>query len=162
MFVFSDILFYICKCIKNIYTMKMYRTADNKLIPILPDHVRTAGGNFKGVCVSACLSYFGIAPDQYRFTSSKKTGIHCYLNILRRFGWSVRSRKSTLIKGTKTVASVSKAIRAYKDYVEDTMYLVHVSGHVLLMNSQGKVVVDTAPRKVDRRRVFTVTAVFKD
>jgi hypothetical protein len=123
-----------------------YQTADNKLVPRLVKHVNTKGGNFKGVCVSACLGYFNIHPDQYKFTWSKRTGNNHHA-ILRRFGWSVRSRKSSLLKA---------------DYTEDTMYLIHVMGHVLLLNSNGQTVVDTSPRKVDRRKVYNVVAIFKD
>jgi hypothetical protein len=42
------------------------------------------------------------------------------------------------------------------------MYLLHVMGHVLLLNSKGETVVDTAPRKVDRRKVYNVVAIFKN
>jgi len=136
------------------------KTADNKTIQRLAKHVRTDGGNFKGVCVSACLSYFGIQPDQYKYTWSKRVGNNHHA-ILRRFGWAVRSRKSTLLKGTKTVGSVRRAIAAYEDYTPDMMYMVHVSAHVLLLNSKGETVVDTSPRKVDRRRVLNVVAIFK-
>jgi hypothetical protein len=138
-----------------------YQTADNKLVPRLVKHVNTKGGNFKGVCVSACLGYFNIHPDQYKFTWSKRTGNNHHA-ILRRFGWSVRSRKSSLLKGTRTVGSVRKEIASYTDYTEDTMYLIHVMGHVLLLNSNGQTVVDTSPRKVDRRKVYNVVAIFKD
>ena len=138
----------------------VYHTADNKTIQKLSTHVRTKGGNFKGVCVSACLSYFGIQPDQYKFTWSKRTGNNHHA-ILRRFGWAVRSRKSALLKGTKTVGSVRMALSSYEDYTDDVMYLVHVSGHVLLLNASGDTIVDTAPRKVDRRRVYNIVAIFK-
>ena len=39
--------------------------------------------------------------------------------------------------------------------------MVTVRGHVLLMDSDGRVVVDTSPRKADRRTVWSVRAVFK-
>jgi hypothetical protein len=137
-----------------------YKTADDKIITRLSTHVRTKGGNFKGVCVSACLSYFNIQPNQYKYTWSKRAGNN-YHAILRRFGWAVRSRKSALLKGTKTVGSVRMALSSYVDYTDDVMYLVHVKGHVLLLDSCGNTIVDTAPRKVDRRRVYNVVAVFK-
>jgi hypothetical protein len=138
-----------------------YTTKDNKVITKLSNHVTTKGGNFKGICVSACLGYFGIHPTQYKFTWSKRTGNKSTHAILRRFGWSVRSRNSALLKGTKTVGSVRRAIKDYTDYTNDVMYYIQVNGHVLLLNSNGDTVVDTAPRKVDRRRVYNVTAIFK-
>jgi hypothetical protein len=66
------------------------------------------------------------------------------------------------LKGTRTVGSVRKEIASYTDYTEDTMYLIQVMGHVLLLNSNGQTVVDTSPRKVDRRKVYNVVAIFKD
>ena len=74
----------------------------------LSEHVHTPGGNFKGVCVSAVLAFFGIAPNQYRYTWSKKKGNN-YDAILRRFGYAVRSRKSAF-KKAKTVSQLSKLI----------------------------------------------------
>lgn len=74
---------------------------DGKILDILDDHVRTESGNFNGVCVSACLSYLEIKPHQYKYTWSKKLGNKCALNIMRRFGWAVRSRQSTLLKNLK-------------------------------------------------------------
>jgi hypothetical protein len=34
---------------------RKYVASDGKIIQILADHVTTGGGNFNGVCVSACL-----------------------------------------------------------------------------------------------------------
>jgi hypothetical protein len=53
---------------------RKYVASDGKIIQILADHVTTGGGNFNGVCVSACLSYLDIKPNQYKFTWSKRTG----------------------------------------------------------------------------------------
>jgi hypothetical protein len=143
-------------------TTRLYQSNDGKVLTILNEHINTKGGNFKGVCVSACLSYLGIQPHEYKYTSSRKTiGLATINAIMRRFGWAVRSRKSTLLKGTKTVGSVRREIASYEDYSPDTVYLVHVSGHVLLLNAKGETIVDTAPRKVDRRTVYDVKAIFK-
>lgn len=149
-------------CNQNNITMtRTYTSADGKSFQILNDHIRTKGGNFKGVCVSACLGYFGIEPHQYKYTSSKRGGAYNpILGIYRRFGWSVRSRKSTLIKGSKSVGSVRKAIEGYTDYTDNVKYLIHVAGHVLLLDSNGNTIVDTDPRKVDRRKVLNVWAIF--
>jgi len=140
---------------------RMYRTFDNKHIEILSDHIKTGSGNFNGVCVSACLSYLGIKPKDYKFTWSKKTMNSATYNIMRRFGYSVRSRK-TAFKKAKTVSALKKAIKAYVDVCADVYYYVQVSGHVLLIDSSGNVLVDTAPRKRDRRKVVCVKAVFNN
>ena len=138
-----------------------YRTFDGKSIQILADHVRTGGGNFNGVCVSACLSYLGIKPNQYKFTWSKRTGNNAVHGIMRRFGYAVRSRKTAFKKAT-TVSALKKAIKGYTDLSEGVYYYVHVPGHVLLLDSNGNVLVDTDPRQRDRRRVLGVKAVFKE
>ncbi len=138
-----------------------YRTFDGKNIEILADHVRTGGGNFNGVCVSACLSYLGINPNQYKFTWSKRTGNDSALAIMRRFGYAVRSRKTAFKKAT-TVSALKKAIKGYTDLSDNVYYYVHVAGHVLLLDSNGNVLVDTDPRQRDRRRVLGVKAVFKE
>jgi len=137
---------------------RIYDTTDGKKIAILNDHIVTESGNFKGVCVSAVLSYFGITPDQYKYTWSKKVGNN-YHNILRRFGYSVRSRNSVFSKA-KTVSQIKKAIKKYADIYDNVSYMVVVKNHVLLLNSNGQTVVDTSPRKMDRRKVLKVSAVF--
>ena len=139
---------------------RYYRTNDGKVIKILSDHHKTMKGGMKGVCASAVLAYFGVPPTAYSYTSSK-TNVNAYENVLRRFGYSVRSRKSAF-KGATTVSQVSKMIKSYKDYTDDVCYMIHVHGHVLLLNSEGKTVVDTDPRKRDRRKVISVKAVFVD
>lgn len=125
----------------------------------LSEHIRTKGGNFKGVCVSAVLAFFGIAPDQYKYTWSKKRGNN-YDAILRRFGYSVRSRNSAF-KKAKTVGQLRSLVRNYDKHEPCVYYMVSVRGHVLLMDTGGRTVVDTAPRKNDRRSVVKVRAVFK-
>jgi hypothetical protein len=139
---------------------KFYRTNDGKLIKILSNHQYGMKGGMKGVCATAILSYLGVTPDKYSYTSSK-TNVNAYENVLRRFGYSVRSRKSAF-KGAKTVSQVSKVVKSYEDYTPDVYYLIHVDRHVLLLNSDGKTVVDTDPRKRDRRKVISVRAVFVD
>jgi len=136
---------------------RLYQTNDGHQIEILDGHITTRGGNFKGVCVTACLSYMGIKPSEYKFTWSKRTGNNAALAIFRRKGYAVRSRRSALLKRGMSVSKLCKAIKAYD---EDAMYYVQVKEHVLLVNAQGEVVVDTDSRKVDRRRVLNVRAVF--
>ena len=125
----------------------------------LSNHVFTKSGNFKGVCVSAVLLALGIRPDQYKYTWSTKAGNN-YDNILRRFGYNVRSRKSVFKKAT-TVSQVCKLIKKYDKDSRDTYYMISVSSHVLLVASNGNVIVDTASRVRDRRKVLSVRAVFK-
>jgi hypothetical protein len=67
----------------------MNETLQNKT---LTDHIRHNGGS-KTVCVSTCLNFFGIKDNQYHYTSSN-TNRTAYINVLRKFGYSVRSKKS--------------------------------------------------------------------
>ena len=140
---------------------RKYVASDGKIIEILADHVRTDGGNFNGICVSACLSYLDIKPNQYKFTWSKRTGNSAVHSIMRRFGYAVRSRK-TAFKKAKTVSALKKAIKGYTDLSENVCYYVHVNGHALLISANGEVLVDTDPRQRDRRRVLCVKAIFRE
>jgi len=114
--------------------------------------------SFKGVCVSKCLGYLGITPDLYHSTWTKKTGNDATNAILRRFGFAVRSRKSYIAKNS-TVGGIRKSIKKLND-PKDTVYFVTVRGHLLALDRNGKTVIDTAPRKNDRRRVVDIKAVF--
>ena len=105
-------------------------------------------------------AFKGIKPNQYKYTWSKRTGNAVTHNIMRRFGYNVRSRQSAF-KKAKTVSSLKKAIAKYTDHTKNTLYYVHVCGHVLLLDSNGNVLVDTDPRQRDRRQVLNVKAVFK-
>lgn len=140
---------------------RKYIASDGKVLQILADHVKTGGGNFNGVCVSACLSYLDIKPNQYKFTWSKRTGNNAVHSIMRRFGYAVRSRK-TAFKKAKTVSALKKAIASYTDLSADVCYYVHVNGHALLISANGDVLVDTDPRQRDRRKVLCVKAIFKE
>ncbi len=140
---------------------RKYIASDGKVLQILADHVTTGGGNFNGVCVSACLSYLDIKPNDYKFTWSKRTGNSAVHSIMRRFGYAVRSRK-TAFKKAKTVSALKKAIKGYTDLSENVCYYVHVSGHVLLISAIGDVLVDTDPRQRDRRKVLCVKAIFRE
>lgn len=72
----------------------------------------------------------------------------------RTVGWTVRSRKSS-VRG-KTVG----AIRSQLPKLGATYYIVRVDGHVLLLDKDGKTIVDTAPRKKDKRRITHLYGVF--
>jgi len=137
---------------------RIYKAKDGKEIQILVDHVQHGSGNFKGVCVSAVLAYFNITPDQYNTTSSKKN-LRQYENVLRRFGYSVRSRKSVFKKAT-SVGQVRNLINKYSDVSTNVKYMIMVWGHLLLLDSEGNTLVDTSPRKRDRRKIIDIKAVF--
>ena len=113
------------------------------------DHIEYAKGT-KTICVSTVLSFLGISPDDYTYTSSKKNR-YVYEGVLRRNGYSVRSRMSELkLRKGSTMTKVRKALRksdyGSKDYF---MYLGYQKGsaHLILLNGNGKTIIDTAPSK---------------
>jgi hypothetical protein len=73
--------------------------------------------------------------------------------------WSLRSVKTKIgVKaGRTTVGAIRKRIAAKG---EALAYLVHVEGHVLLLDKDGTTSVDTAPVQRDRRKVLRVQGVY--
>ena len=64
------------------------------------------------------------------------------------------------MRGAGTVGAIRSKIRALKD-PDDTLYLVRVEGHVLLLDRAGNTIVDTDRRVRDKRKVLRVHAVWK-
>jgi hypothetical protein len=87
--------------------------------------------------------------------------IHTIADLQRaiRSMWSLRSVKTRLgVKaGRTTVGAIRKRIAAKG---EALAYLVHVEGHVLLLDKDGSTSVDTAPVQRDRRKVLRVQGVY--
>ena len=54
-----------------------------------------------------------------------------------------------------------RAIIAKMDDPSHALYLVIVDGHMLMLDRNGKTIVDTAPRLRDARRVIDIKAVWK-
>lgn len=125
----------------------------------LKNHIIHDSGKQKTVCVTACLTAIGVPVDGFDYTGS----IHSqnYLRILNRFGFSTRSRKSKMPKSL----SIGACRKAIKKLEEDAVYFVIVRGqgycHAMLLDSNGNTVVDTAPRKRDKRAVHSIHAVTK-
>lgn len=87
--------------------------------------------------------------------------IHTIADLQRaiRSMWSLRSVKTKMgVKaGRTTVGAIRKRIAAKG---EALAYLVHVEGHVLLLDRDGTTSVDTAPVQRDRRKVLRVQGVY--
>lgn len=83
--------------------------------------------------------------------------IHTQNDITRaiRTRFSVRSVKSAAKAATVGAAraNVSKIDRA-------VCFVCFVKGHVLLLDHNGKTIVDTAPRKRDRRKILAIYGVY--
>jgi hypothetical protein len=134
----------------------------------MPRHINHASGKAKTVCVTACLTALGIPFDGFQVTGD--LGKPNYLSIANRFGFSTRSRKSKL-PAKPTVGNSRQAIRKMSDGPTD-IYMVVLYGnhygkkrycHLVLMNGEGDVVVDTASSQVkrDHRKIFSIHKVTK-
>ena len=130
---------------------------------VLSDHVKYGKGT-KTVCVSACLSYLGISPDTYSYTSSDRN-IEAYVGVLRRNGYAVRSRATEfkLKKYASTLTEVRTNIKK-SNYGKDDLFLIsgiqRKKAHLMLFNGLGQVIIDTAPSM--RWKVRSVKQVFKN
>ena len=121
------------------------------------EHIRHRSGRMKTVCTSAVLAHFGISPDRYHYSHSSET----VTNVLRRNRWAVRSRKSALKVGRgkpQSVGQVRASIRKL-NAPNSARFYVSVRGHAMLLDNEGRTIVDTAPRKRDRRPVLNVSIV---
>lgn len=125
---------------------------------MLKEHIFRPSGSMKTVCVSTCLLALGIDLEDYHSTSTPKNH-WAYEGVIRRKGFALRSRKSSVPKGA-TVGAARKAIKKLND-PKGTKYVVLVPGHLILLDSDGNTVVDTAPVKRDRRKVLRIHAVWK-
>mgnify|MGYP003627654483 CR=1 FL=1 len=121
----------------------------------LNDHVTHASGGCKTVCTSAALAYFNISPDRYHYSG------HEYQDnaILRRHGWSVRSRKSKfgIRQGCSSGITLGKIRRklATEKASEEVHYKVSIKTregyHCIVLGRDGSVVVDTADSITNNR-----------
>lgn len=76
--------------------------------------------------------------------------LHTLEDLVRasRKRWLVRSCKSS-VRGN-TVGAIRKNL----ENVDGFAFIAHVENHVLLLDSKGNTIVDTAPRKKDKRKVL--------
>ena len=126
----------------------------------LKGHITHKSGKQKTICVTACLTALGVDVKDFHYTGSMNDSKR--ENILRRKGYAVRSRMSKMGKNP-TMGKVRKAILKLKDS-QSTKYLVIVYGrgysHAILLNRSGNTIIDTAPRLRDKRKVFSIKAIF--
>jgi len=124
-------------------------------------HITHDSGRRKTVCTSAVLAEFGIDARQYNYSQNERD----IKRLLNKFGWSHASRKSAVginkrTRGAKmpSVGKVRKMI-AKMDDGPNARYYVSVPGHAMLLDSNGTTIVDTAPRRVDRRKVLSISVI---
>lgn len=119
--------------------------------------LRTASNNpvnpNKNICVLAVAKALG-ADNETRY-------LHTYEDLVRalRTRYIVRSRTSN-VKG-KTVGKAREKLASLADDVNAIGFIVRVQGHVMLLDSQGKTIVDTDPRKRDKRKVLNAYVIYK-
>ena len=111
----------------------------------------------KTPCATAALEYFGV---QNGVTWNERTRKNVWSDTLRRAGYSVRSKMSGLLKSEKTVGAARKRLAMLSEADPSVIaFVVSVEGHVLVVNRDGETVVDTDPRRQDRRKVLALRAV---
>lgn len=143
----------------------MSSNAIQKPVILNDGHIIHKSGRVKTVCVTACLTALGVPIDSFHYTGTLLDNTR--ENILRRNGYSVRSRKSKIPKRC-TIGRARLAIKDLKDPV-GTNYLIivknasiHPKGyHCVLLDQRGFTIVDTAPVKRDQRKIISIKAVFK-
>ena len=96
--------------------------------------------NLKNICVLKVAKKLGVDHTVHY--------LHCVKDLVRatRNKYTVRSRLSSLGKNP-TVGKIRSKLSKEKG-----LYIIRVKGHVLLMDSEGKTIVDTSPRKRDKRK----------
>ena len=137
---------------------------------VLRDHITHGSGKRKTVCVSTCLSFFGVPASAYNYTCKglRKNGKYATDNrrgsILRRFGFAVRSRLSSVGGYDTTVGKVRTKLAKLDDpQAAKYIAIVHGAGwaHAIVLDRDGTTLIDTDNRKNDRRRVAEIHAVYK-
>ena len=126
------------------------------------DYLRNRSNNTrnrnKNVCGLAVASALGVQ-NATRY-------LHTWGDLQRaiRTTWSFRSVKSALrvTCGETSVGAMRKAIRKHDADASLMSYVVQVQGHVLMLQRDGKTLVDTDPRKRDNRKVLAVYGVYLD
>lgn len=103
----------------------------------------------QNVCANAVARALGVA-DAVRY-------LHNSDDVRRaaRTRFSVRSVKSAA--KSRTVGGA----RANLAEIGALAYIVIVEGHVLLLDAQGGTIVDTAPRKRDRRAIVEIHGLYR-
>ena len=102
----------------------------------------------KTICTSAVLTALGVKNWHY---SQSHTDM---LNVLRRNGLNVRSRTSLLTKKIFRVAHIKAHLKRFTKL--GGKFMIFVDRHVLLLDEKGVTIIDTDPRKVDKRRIVKI------
>lgn len=128
---------------------------------ILDNHITHKSGERKTICVTAVLTSLGINSKSFHYTGSLADNRRNA--ILNRNGFACRSRLSKI--GRNTSIGKARAKIASLNEGSDVKYMVSVrygrSAHLILLDNKGNTLIDTDPRKVDKRRIAGIYAVWK-
>lgn len=128
---------------------------------ILNNHITHKSGERKTICVTAVLTSLGIDSNSFYYTGSLADNRRNA--ILNRNGFACRSRLSKIGRNT-SIGKARAKIASLKEG-SDVKYMVSVrygrSAHLMLLDNKGNTLVDTDPRKVDKRRIAGIHAVWK-
>lgn len=130
--------------------MTMYRDTEKT-------NSNNAENTNQNVCAKAVAAALGNSDQAVRYLHN----INDIVKAARTVGFQVRSRKSNLKKNS-TVGAARKTIQKLAAKENNSYYIVRVEGHALLMDSDGNTVVDTDPRKADRRKITHFYAVTRE
>lgn len=123
----------------------------------MKSHIEYQSGKVKTVCATACLTALGVPFNGFQVTGSIAKAN--YLQILNKFGFSTRSRKSYMPKNP-TIGKCRKAIQKLDENAAYLIVLKHAGYcHAIVVDNVGKTIVDTDPRKMDKRKVYSIHAV---
>ena len=123
-------------------------TIETRTHRLLDDHIEYKGGT-KTICVSTCLSFFGIHPNEYNYTSSNSDNFY-FLKTLRRKGYSVRSKMSELKLSywSTTTTDARKALKR-SEYDKNDLFLFvgrrTTYAHAIVLDGNGRTIIDTSP-----------------
>jgi hypothetical protein len=99
-----------------------------------------------------------LAVAQYLRVDKKVRYLHKLPDLIRaaRFDFKVVSRMTAAKAKGKSVGAIRKNLAA----IGAMLFIVRVDGHVMLLHGNGETLIDTAPRKRDRRKVTHVYAIY--
>ena len=107
----------------------------------------------KNICALEVAQALGVAQEtRYLHTVSDVV-------YAARKAYTVRSRGSQ-VNGKTVGASRAKLIELARDH-NTAGFIVRVAGHVLLIDNEGRTVVDTDPRQRDKRKITHCYIVYK-
>ena len=122
------------------------------------EHYRTKSNNKinsnQNICVQEVAKHFN-TEDETRYLHKMSDLV---INV--RSKYTVRSRTSQVKNLTVGKARAKLQKLTLKENLKPIGYMVQVSGHALLLSTNGETIIDTDPRKKDRRTIISCYIVY--